>query len=91
MKPERWKEIEAIYHQAQRETHLRSTFLDEACAGDGELRRQIQGRRQKGHRILAGDAITGSAANDSPSPARAIDQAHSAAPSGRRWSGDEFR
>jgi hypothetical protein len=42
MKPERWKQIKRIYHAAlEREPVARATFLDEACAGDEELRHEI--------------------------------------------------
>src|SRR4029453_4367205 len=43
MTNERWKQIEQIYHQAQqRDGQARRAFLDEACAGDAELRRQVE-------------------------------------------------
>jgi eukaryotic-like serine/threonine-protein kinase len=43
MNPERLKELEEIYHQAQqREGQARSAFLDAACGDDVELRRQIE-------------------------------------------------
>ncbi|MBZ5516457.1 MAG: protein kinase [Acidobacteriia bacterium] len=42
MKPERWQEIERVFHAAlEREPHQRPAFLDEACAGDQALRREI--------------------------------------------------
>jgi eukaryotic-like serine/threonine-protein kinase len=42
MNPERWKQIERIYHAAlEREPGERWTFLDQACAGDEELRREV--------------------------------------------------
>lgn len=42
MKPERWARIEQIYHAAlEREPSERAAFLDEACAGDETLRRQV--------------------------------------------------
>jgi eukaryotic-like serine/threonine-protein kinase len=42
MKPEQWKQIERIYHAAlERESGERGTFLDQACAGDEELRREV--------------------------------------------------
>src|SRR5262245_64225943 len=42
MNPERWKQIERIYHAAlEREPDARGTFLDQACAGDEELRREV--------------------------------------------------
>jgi eukaryotic-like serine/threonine-protein kinase len=44
MRPERWAQIEQIYHAAlEHEPALRATFLAEACAGDESLRRQVAG------------------------------------------------
>jgi serine/threonine protein kinase/Tol biopolymer transport system component len=43
MTPERWKQIEQIYHQAQqRDAKARPAFLDQACGTDDELRRQVE-------------------------------------------------
>jgi len=43
-KRERWGEIERLYHAAlEREPASRAAFLDEACAGDEELRREVAG------------------------------------------------
>ncbi|HSE38709.1 MAG TPA: serine/threonine-protein kinase, partial [Blastocatellia bacterium] len=43
MKPDRWKHIEKIYQQAkQHDASARRAFLDEACSGDAELRRQVE-------------------------------------------------
>src|SRR5438552_18405004 len=42
MKPESWEQIEKIYHAAlEREPEKRAAFLDEACAGDEELRCEV--------------------------------------------------
>jgi eukaryotic-like serine/threonine-protein kinase len=42
MNPERWKQIERLYHAAlELEPDARGTFLDQACAGDEELRREV--------------------------------------------------
>src|SRR5262245_27509683 len=42
MKPERWARIEHLYHVAlEREPEERAAFLDEVCAGDEALRRQV--------------------------------------------------
>ncbi len=42
MKPERWKQVEQLYHAAlEREPDSRVAFLDEACADDEELRREV--------------------------------------------------
>jgi serine/threonine protein kinase len=43
MKPERWKQIEQLYYAAlERESEKRGAYLDEACAGDEELRREVE-------------------------------------------------
>jgi len=43
MKPERWQEIEQLYHSAlKREASQRAAFLKEACAGDEALRREVE-------------------------------------------------
>src|SRR5215831_19469259 len=42
MNEERWREIEALFHAAlECAPAERAAFLDDACAGDEELRRQI--------------------------------------------------
>jgi non-specific serine/threonine protein kinase/serine/threonine-protein kinase len=42
MKPERWRQVEALYHAAlEREPGERVAFLAEACAGDETLRREV--------------------------------------------------
>ncbi len=43
MNPERWKQVEQLYHTAlEREPDARGTFLAQACAGDEELRREVE-------------------------------------------------
>ena len=43
MKPERWQHIQNLYHGAlEREPVERSTFLDQACAGDETLRGEVE-------------------------------------------------
>src|SRR5258708_36122882 len=43
MGPDRWKKIEEGYHSArEREESQRVTFLNEACAGDDALRREVE-------------------------------------------------
>ncbi|HYV07915.1 MAG TPA: serine/threonine-protein kinase, partial [Blastocatellia bacterium] len=40
--PERWQQIEELFHAAlQREPQEHAAFLEKACAGDGELRKQV--------------------------------------------------
>ena len=42
MKPERWRRIEELYHAAlELEAGRREAFLEDACAGDAELRGEI--------------------------------------------------
>ena len=43
MKPERWPQIEQLYLAAlEREPRERTDFLAQACAGDDELRREVE-------------------------------------------------
>ncbi len=43
MDPERWKQIEHIYHRAlEREQSQRSAFLQEVCGGDSALRQEVE-------------------------------------------------
>ena len=43
MTPERWRQIEELYHSArEREPGQRSALLEEACRGDEELRRKVE-------------------------------------------------
>lgn len=43
MTPERWQQVERIYQAAlEREPAARPAFLDQICAGDPELRREVE-------------------------------------------------
>jgi len=43
MTPTRWQEIERVYHAAlERPLTERAAFLAESCAGDAELRREVE-------------------------------------------------
>jgi serine/threonine protein kinase/Tfp pilus assembly protein PilF len=43
MTAERWREIEKLFHAAlERDSRERAAFLDEACAGDDDLRREVE-------------------------------------------------
>src|SRR5262249_40577169 len=43
MKPERWQQIERLYYAAlERDATERAAFLAEACAGDEELRLEVE-------------------------------------------------
>jgi eukaryotic-like serine/threonine-protein kinase len=44
VEPDRWEQIERLYHAAlERGPDAREAFLDEACAGDEDLRREVAG------------------------------------------------
>src|SRR5262245_41537138 len=54
MKPERWKQIEKIYDAAlELDASRRASFLDQACEGDEELRKEVAS-------LLASDEQAGS-------------------------------
>ena len=43
MRPDRWPEIESLYHGAlARPTAERGAYLNDACTGDAELRADVQ-------------------------------------------------
>ena len=43
MEPERWREIERVYHLAREQAaDRRAAFLEQTCGGDGELRREVE-------------------------------------------------
>ena len=43
MTPNQWEKIEELYHSArEREESQRAAFLNEACAGDDALRREVE-------------------------------------------------
>jgi eukaryotic-like serine/threonine-protein kinase len=43
MDPDRWKQVEELYHAAlEREENQRAAFLEQACAGDEAMRRQVE-------------------------------------------------
>lgn len=43
MKPERWQQVEQLYHAAlQRDENERAAFLADACKGDDALRREVE-------------------------------------------------
>ena len=61
MTPERWRQIETLYHAARaRDPKVRITFLDGACGPDANLRREVE-------LLLQRDAEAGSFL-DPPSP-----------------------
>ena len=43
MSPERWKQVQELYHATlEHEPPRRAAFLEEACAGDSELRLEVE-------------------------------------------------
>ncbi len=43
MKPERWQQLDQLFHAAlERAPEERAAFLDEACAGDRQLRKEVE-------------------------------------------------
>ena len=43
MTPERWRQIEGLYHEAMaRNASERAAFLASACGGDEMLRREVE-------------------------------------------------
>jgi eukaryotic-like serine/threonine-protein kinase len=43
MTPERWQKVEELFHLSlEREARQRAAFLDEACAGDPDLRGNVE-------------------------------------------------
>jgi eukaryotic-like serine/threonine-protein kinase len=43
MKPEHWEHVQQLYHTAlEREVSQRAAWLDQACAGDAALRREVE-------------------------------------------------
>jgi eukaryotic-like serine/threonine-protein kinase len=43
MTPDRWQQVEELYHAARtRPEDEREAFLDAACAGDEALRREVE-------------------------------------------------
>jgi eukaryotic-like serine/threonine-protein kinase len=56
MTPERWAEIERLYHAAlEQDVEQRAVFLEDACAGDHDLRQEVESLLH--YRNHAGDFI----------------------------------
>src|SRR5262245_5234567 len=82
MEFDRWEQIERLYHAAlECEPEAREAFLDEACAGDEDLRREVAG-------LLAcdvpGDSFIQSPAIEIAAKAMACDQFIDASTTGMR-------
>ena len=77
MTPERWKQVEQIYQASlDHDPSARSAFLDQACVGDDELRREVVsllGAHKTDDPFLESPALEVAArtlANEAPGPAR---------------------
>jgi len=61
MNPERWQQIERLYHAAlEQEPNARAAFLDDACAGDDALQREIEsllGFQEKAEQFIEAPAL----------------------------------
>ena len=61
MEPERWREIGRLYHATlEREQGDRAAFLEKACAGDGDLQREVESllaQEDEGDRFLEAPAL----------------------------------
>jgi len=73
MTPERWREVERIFHGAlDRDPSMRSAYLDAACAGDADLRHDVDsllGAHDSDERVLESSALKHAArdlARDAP-------------------------
>src|SRR5512138_1223127 len=74
MKPEHWRQIDALFHAAlEHASEERAAFLDDACAGDESLRKQVEA-------LLAGHEKAGSFIE---SPAMEVEARGVAAEQGR--------
>ncbi len=61
LKAERWQQVERLYHAAlESEPESRASFLDEACAGDAELRGEVEsllGYEERAERFIESPAL----------------------------------
>ena len=84
MEPDRWREIDRLYHAAlEREREQRTAFLKEACAGDGDLQREVESllaQLDGGGGFLEAPALEVAARALAVDQARAISAASGAAP-----------
>ncbi|HYL35805.1 MAG TPA: protein kinase [Bryobacteraceae bacterium] len=70
MTPERWRQVEELFHSAlEREPGRRAAFLHEACRGDAELRREVESllAQDGGSQVLGQGGAERLFESDSPS------------------------
>jgi len=78
MKPERWRQIERLFQTALgRGAAERAAFLDEACAGDEELRREAESLLAANEQVRQSDGFLNQTALQVAAQAIAGDQARS--------------
>src|SRR5882762_9325289 len=69
MTDEQWKKVKALYTEARNvEPGKRSAFLDSACRGDAELRRQAELLLEYGDKAEAESFLEGRALDELPEP-----------------------
>ena len=67
MNPERWQQVEKLYHSAlEREPAQRAAFLAEACQDDDQLRREVEWLI--GHGETADPPLDGPVMETNPAP-----------------------
>ena len=78
MNPERWRQIEELYQAAwERDAAERAAFLVEACAGDEELRREVESLLAAGERAKESEGFLNQTALQVAAQALAGDTARS--------------
>ena len=71
--PERWQQVDQLYHLAlEREPGQRGAFLAEACAGDEELRREVESLLAQEGSTLVRPAWEGAELPDDPTRTQLI-------------------
>jgi eukaryotic-like serine/threonine-protein kinase len=83
MEPERWQKIERLYHAAlEEEKSRRAAFLEQACAGDEALRRQVElllAQQEKAGSFLEAPALEVAAKTLAQDQARSTQHSRAAA------------
>ncbi|MGO8818071.1 MAG: protein kinase domain-containing protein [Terriglobia bacterium] len=83
MEPDRWREIDRLYHAAlERERGQRSAFLREACRGDRDLQREVESllaQEEDGDRFLEAPALEVAARALAQEQAEAVNDSSQAA------------
>jgi RIO-like serine/threonine protein kinase len=78
MNPERWRQLEGLYQAAwERDAAERAAFLDEACVGDEELRREVESLLAAGEQAKESNAFLNQTALQVAAQALAGDTARS--------------